>query len=171
MKGFVLDLRSNPGGLLDVAVEIGSRLIPSGDIVLIQKNGRLDPLQVDVSKQNHKFYPMAVLINGMSASASEILSGAIRDHKRGTIIGTDSYGKGLVQTIINLEDGSAVSITTARYLTPNHRDVNKEKIHPDIVIKPTEEQMKKGDDVQLKKGLEVVREKLGVRDTSDDAKN
>lgn len=162
MKGFVLDLRSNPGGLLDVAVDIGSRLIPSGDIVLIQQNGRLNPLTVDVSKQNHKFYPMAVLINGMSASASEILSGAIRDHKRGTIIGTESYGKGLVQTIITLEDGSAVSITTARYLTPNHRDVNKEKIQPDIVIKPTDEQLKNNDDVQLKKGIEVVKEKLGV---------
>lgn len=179
MRGLVLDLRDNPGGLLDVAVEIGSRFIQNGSVVIIKQGERESPLEVDPRQHNHKTYPLAVLINGYSASASEILAGAIQDHKAGTIIGTDSYGKGLVQTIINLEDGSAVSITTAKYLTPSGRDVNKNKIHPDIVVEPAPLTPKQqttavknpddiqitpendSNDIQLKAAVKFLNERLG----------
>lgn len=176
MKGLILDLRDNPGGLLDVAVEIGSRFIEKGDIVIIKQGEHSSPLEVNQKQHNHRRYPLAVLINGYSASASEILAGAIQDHKAGTIIGTDSFGKGLVQTIINLEDGSAVSITTAKYLTPSGRDVNKDKIHPDIVVEPAPIQPKQDkitdpddiiivddnkNDVQLKAAINFLAERLG----------
>lgn len=179
IRGLVLDLRDNPGGLLEVAVEIGSRFIENGSVVIIKQGDHLDSLDVDPRQHNHKMYPLAVLINGFSASASEILAGAIQDHKVGTIIGTDSFGKGLVQTIINLEDGSAVSITTAKYLTPSGRDVNKVKIHPDIVVEPAplEPKPRKNgnnknpddiilvpegeNDVQLKAAVKFLNDRLG----------
>jgi carboxyl-terminal processing protease len=103
-----------------------------------------------------------VLINGRSASASEIVAGAIRDHKAGTLVGSDTFGKGLIQTIINLQDGSAVSITTAKYLTPAGRDVSKEKVHPDVVIEQTEEDIRADNDVQLKRAVQLLRERLGA---------
>lgn len=163
MRGLILDLRENPGGLLDVAVDIGSRFIEDGDIVIIKQGNWENSLTVEKNKHNHRMYPLVVLINGRSASASEILAGAIRDHKVGTIIGTDSFGKGLVQTIINVQGGSAVSITTAKYLTPARRDVNTEKIHPDIVIEPSDEDIKNENDVQLKRAVEVLKDKLGAK--------
>lgn len=178
MRGLVLDLRDNPGGLLDVAVEIGSRFIQDGSVVIIKQGEHENSLDIDPRQHDHKMYPLAVLINGYSASASEILAGAIQDHKVGTIVGTDSFGKGLVQTIINLEDGSAVSITTARYLTPGGRDVNKNKIHPDIVVEPAPLTPKQhnavknpddiqiapeddSNDVQLKTAIKFLNERLG----------
>ena len=178
MRGLVLDLRDNPGGLLDVAVEIGSRFIQDGSVVIIKQGDHENSLDIDPRQHDHKMYPLAVLINGYSASASEILAGAIQDHKVGTIVGTDSFGKGLVQTIINLEDGSAVSITTARYLTPSGRDVNKNKIHPDIVIDPAPLTPKQhnavknpddiqitpdddSNDVQLKAAVKFLNDRLG----------
>ncbi|MHB0999642.1 MAG: S41 family peptidase [Armatimonadota bacterium] len=184
MRGLILDLRGNPGGLLDVAVEVGSRFIDNGDIVIIKQGERETPLEVDPRQHNHKMYPLAVLINGSSASASEILAGAIQDHKVGTIIGTESFGKGLVQTIINLEDGSAVSITTAKYLTPAGRDVNKNKIQPDIVVeqpklepKPQKNGQEKSpddivivneeeNDVQLKSAIKFLKDKMSQGQTN-----
>ena len=163
MRGLVLDLRGNPGGLLDVAVDIGSRFVDSGNIVKIRNKGGMEtPLSVENRKHNHKRYPLAVLIDGSSASASEILAGAIQDHKAGTLVGTESFGKGLVQTIINLEDGSAVAITTAKYLTPNGHEVTpKAKIHPDIKVEPSDDDIKNENDIQLKKAVEFLKEHLG----------
>jgi carboxyl-terminal processing protease len=164
MQALVLDLRGNPGGLLDIAVDIASRFIKGGNVVIIKnKGGRTDALAVEPWMHKHKMRPLAVLINGMSASASEILAGAIQDHKAGTIVGTNSFGKGLVQTIMALDGGSAVAITTAKYLTPGGRDVNKTKICPDIVIEPSETDLKDENDVQLKKAIEVLKEKIGTK--------
>ena len=163
MRALVLDLRGNPGGLLDVAIEIGSRLIPEGDIVVIQdKGGRLSRYGVEPSKQNHRMYPLTVLIDGSSASASEIIAGAIQDNKAGTLVGTDSFGKGKVQTIMSLPGGSAVVITTAKYFTPSMRDVDKLKIHPDVVVEPSDEDIKNDVDVQLNKAVEILRTRLGA---------
>jgi len=161
MRAMVLDLRGNPGGLLDVAVEIGSRLVPSGDIVVIQdKGGRQSRYGVEPGKQNHRMYPLTVLIDGSSASASEIIAGAIQDNKAGTLVGTDSFGKGKVQTIMNLPNGSAVVITTAKYFTPSLRDVDKVKIHPDVVVEPSDEDIKNDVDVQLKKAVDILKTRL-----------
>lgn len=167
VRGLILDLRGNPGGLLDVAVDIGSRFIHSGDIVIIQnKGGRRSALRANPPNPKAPEYPLVVLIDGGSASASEIVAGAIRDHKAGILVGTDTFGKGLVQTIINLADRSAVAITTAKYLTPGGQDVGKEKIHPDVVVEPTEEDLKTENDVQLKRAVQILKERIGANQAS-----
>ncbi|MDH7482004.1 MAG: S41 family peptidase [Armatimonadota bacterium] len=161
VQALILDLRNNPGGLLDVAVDIGSRFIDNGDIVIIQnKGGERTSLRVNPSQHNHKRYPLVVLINEMSASASEIVAGAIQDHKAGKLVGVPTFGKGLVQQIFNLEDGSAVAISTAKYLTPLGRDVDKQKIKPDVIVEPTDEDIKAENDVQLKKAIEILKAEL-----------
>lgn len=161
MKALILDLRGNPGGLLDVAVDMGSKFIRKGDIVVIQnKGGSRNALEAEPPKFVHPDYPLAVLIDQRSASASEILAGAIKDHGAGTLIGTDTFGKGLVQTIINLEGGAAVSITTAKYLTPSGQDVTKDKIHPDISVEITDEDRKEERDPQLARAVEFLKERL-----------
>lgn len=162
MQGLILDLRRNPGGLLEVAVDIASRFVSKGNVVIIQnKGGRQVALPVDPSKHNnHHMYPLVVLINEGTASASEIVAGAIQDHKAGVLVGTDSFGKGLVQTIVNV-DNCAVAITTAKYLTPSGRDVGKNKVHPDVVVEPTDEDRKNDNDVQLKRAVQILQEKLG----------
>ena len=135
LKGLVLDLRGNPGGLLQVAVDIGSRLIESGPVVIIQeRGGQKQPAYVKEDKHNHKRYPLVVLVDKHSASASEIVSGAIKDTHAGTLVGVKTFGKGRVQTIIPLSDGSAVAITTAKYLTPNGTDIHTKGIEPDVVV-------------------------------------
>ena len=167
MRGLVLDLRMNPGGLLDVAVDVGSRFIRDGDIVIIQdKGGQRSSRRATPSKYNHRVSPLAVLIDQSSASASEIVAGAIRDHKAGTLVGVDSFGKGLVQTILNLEGGAAVSITTAKFFTPSGRDVSKEKIHPDVVVEPTDNDLKNKKDVQLERAVQILKERLGAAEAS-----
>src|SRR5512136_3117871 len=137
MKGLILDLRNNPGGLLDQAVKVADRFIDSGLIVSME--GRRED-------QKMKFYahaqgtipriPLVVLVNGGSASASEIVAGAIQDHGRGILVGTQTFGKGSVQTIFPLKDGSGLRLTTARYYTPNGRSIQAKGIIPDIIVKP-----------------------------------
>lgn len=173
MKALILDLRDNPGGLLTAAVDIGSRFVDSGPIVIIQERGnRRSTLDVENEKHNHKKYPLVVLVNGRSASASEIVSGAIHDNHVGTLIGTTTFGKGKVQTIIPLVDGSSVSITTAKYLTPAGTDINKVGIKPDIVVEVPDTLETDSDtdstknDKQLLKAEDFLRQKLNVADGS-----
>ena len=135
LKGMVLDLRNNPGGVLNGAVGVSDAFINDGLIVYTE--GRIDD-------SSHRYLatpgdslngaPLVVLLNGGSASASEIVAGAIQDHKRGIIMGTKSFGKGSVQTIQELRNGSAVKLTTARYFTPNGRSIQAKGIEPDIVL-------------------------------------
>jgi carboxyl-terminal processing protease len=161
----VFDLRGNPGGLLQVAIQIGSRFIESGPIVIIEeRNGHKDALNVDPSQHKHKRYPLVVLVDKTSASASEIVSGAIKDNRTGTIVGTSTFGKARVQTVSALADGSAIAITTAKYLTPNGTDINKVGVKPDILVEENE-QAEIGEpdkDVQLAKGIDVLKEKMGL---------
>ncbi|HEU4751466.1 MAG TPA: S41 family peptidase, partial [Armatimonadota bacterium] len=112
-----------------------------------------------------------VLTNGTSASASEIVSGAIKDHQAGTIIGKTTFGKGLVQTLVPLEDGSASLITNAKYLTPSGKDINRSRsqrggVEPDITVDITEEQFLKNQDPQLQKGIEVLKNQIRTGDMS-----
>jgi len=138
LKGLVLDLRNNPGGLLDQAVKISDRFIDSGIIVSI--DGRREeakqkwPAHPDGTATR---YPLIVLVNGGSASGAEIVAGAIQDHGRGIVVGTQTFGKGSVQTIIPLKDGSGLRLTTARYYTPSGRSIQAKGIVPDIIVKPS----------------------------------
>jgi carboxyl-terminal processing protease len=140
LKGLVLDLRNNPGGLLQQAVEVVDTFIEKGLIVYTQ--GR-DKVQFDkkfaVTKGTEPNYPMVVLVNGGSASASEIVSGALQDHKRALIMGTQTFGKGSVQNVIPLEDGSGIKLTVALYYLPSGRTIQGLGIAPDKVVKTLDE--------------------------------
>jgi carboxyl-terminal processing protease len=169
MKALVLDLRGNPGGLLDAAIDVSSRFIPSGrTVVWIVESGG----EKEQRKTNSRIryladrFPFAVLVNRTSASASEIVSGAIKDNHAGMIVGNTTFGKGLVQTVVPLEDGSACMITTAKYLTPSQKDINRSReqrggVEPDAVVDYTEEQYNKGEDPQLAKAVELLHQKIG----------
>lgn len=133
VKSIILDLRNNPGGLLTAAVEIGRKFIPKGDIVSIKGRDGEKNTYSSFCKY-HPTLPLIVLINEGSASASEIVSGAIKDNKRGLLLGKKSFGKGSVQTVISLNDGSAMALTTALYYTPSGVNIHKTGIMPDIEV-------------------------------------
>ena len=131
MKKLVVDLRDNPGGLLTAVCGVLRQILPEGLIVYTEdKNGKREEETCD--GKNELTMPLAVLVNGNSASASEIFAGAVKDYGIGTIVGTTTYGKGVVQTIQPLTDGSAVKITIAKYFTPKGNDINKKGITPDV---------------------------------------
>ena len=155
MKALVLDLRNNPGGLLTTCVEIAQKLVPKGEIVsIVDKQGNKETYTSSLEAPE---YPLVVLINKNSASASEILSGAIQDTKAGTIIGNTSYGKGSVQTILPMFEDDAVKLTIAKYYTPSGRSIDGTGITPDIEINLDENATS---DTQLDKALEVLKAQL-----------
>jgi carboxyl-terminal processing protease len=155
MQGLVLDLRNNPGGLLGACVDIAKNLVPKGDIVsIVDKDGNKEVYSSDLEQVQ---YPVAVLINKNSASASEILSGAIQDTKSGVIIGETSYGKGSVQTILPMMDDDAVKLTIAKYYTPSGRSIDGVGITPDIEVKLDEGSTV---DTQLDKAKEVINQQI-----------
>lgn len=155
MKALVLDLRNNPGGLLTTCVEIAQKLVPKGEIVsIVDKQGNKETYSSSLEAPE---YPLVVLINKNSASASEILSGAIQDTKAGTIIGNTSYGKGSVQTILPMFEDDAVKLTIAKYYTPSGRSIDGTGITPDIEINLDENATS---DTQLDKALEVLKAQL-----------
>lgn len=133
IKSIILDLRNNPGGLLTSAVEVGRKFIPKGDIVSIKGRDGEENTYSSFFKY-HPLLPLIVLINEGSASASEIVAGAIKDNKRGLLLGKKSFGKGSVQTVISLNDGSAMALTTALYYTPSGVNIHKSGITPDIEV-------------------------------------
>ncbi|MCD6339158.1 MAG: S41 family peptidase [Verrucomicrobia bacterium] len=136
MKGLILDLRDDPGGLLDAAAGVCSRFLPAGSVV-VSTEGRDPSMRREYRVSNlgkHLSLPMVALVNGGSASASEIVAGCLQDHHRAVLIGERTFGKGSVQSVIPLQDGAALRLTTARYYTPNHRMIHEKGITPDIVI-------------------------------------
>ena len=137
-KGIILDLRNNPGGLVDQAVYVADSFLKQGAIVLTRGRSEAESSRYDARPDDLDAklsgVPVVVLINGGSASAAEILAGALQDHKRATLIGTRSFGKGSVQSIIHLGDNGGIRLTTARYYTPNNRSIQAAGIQPDIVI-------------------------------------
>lgn len=165
MEGMILDLRGNPGGYLTEAVKVASQFIPKGEIVTytIDKYG---------NKQESKSVggeaegmPLVILIDGGSASASEVVTGALRDYEAGTIVGTTSFGKGVVQQLIEFSDGSGgLKVTTSKYYTPNGENIHKIGIEPDIEVEiPDEISQQEYDrsiDPQFNKALEVIKEKI-----------
>lgn len=133
MKALILDLRSNPGGNLSTVCEISRMLLPKGMIVYTEdKYGKRDEYTCDGTRKLE--VPAVVLVNGYSASASEILAGALKDHGMATIMGTTTFGKGIVQRVISLSDGSAVKLTVSKYYTPNGNDIHEKGVEPDVVV-------------------------------------
>ena len=156
-KGFIIDLRSNPGGLLSNAIYISDMFLDGGTIVsTVDRDGYKETSRATRGVLTTK--PVVVLINKGSASASEIFSGAMKDNRRAVIIGEQSFGKGLVQEINKLPYEAGINITIQKYLTPNGTDINKKGITPDIVVELKEEDVKNKNDVQLKKAIEVLNQ-------------
>ncbi len=137
LKGFVLDLRNNPGGLLDQAIEVSDLFLERGEIVSTRGRDKEGAKRYNATKGDLvSGLPLVVLINGGSASAAEIVAGALQDHKRAVVMGTKSFGKGSVQTVIPLPGHGAMKLTTSRYYTPSGRSIQAEGIEPDIEVKP-----------------------------------
>jgi len=157
-KGMIIDLRNNPGGFLDSAVDIAGIFMPKGEIVTIQSfsNNKKENYLADGSNKLGNI-PTVILANEGSASAAEILAGALKDNRKIQIIGEKTYGKGSVQEVQNLKDGSSVKITIAEWLTPSGKNINKEGIAPDIEIKLTKEAIDENKDPQMDKALEIIK--------------
>ncbi|WP_297636217.1 S41 family peptidase [uncultured Clostridium sp.] len=164
MKGLILDLRGNPGGYLHEAVGVASQFIEKGKDITYTIN-KYDKKSVEVSKGGEAIgMPLVVLIDGGSASASEVVTGALRDYKVATIVGTNSFGKGIVQAPVEFEDGSALKVTVSKYYTPNGENIHKKGIAPDIEIEAVEKEVNatysKEKDAQLNKAIEAMKEKI-----------
>ena len=163
-KGLVLDLRNNPGGLLNSVEQIADELVPQGIVVSTKdKQGKGSEYLADDKYTN---IPMVVLINGNSASASEVLAGALKDYNRAELIGTTTFGKGVVQTIVPLTDGSAVKLTTSQYFTPSGVCIQGIGIAPDYEVKLSTQKILKGreltdtEDDQLQAAIKVITDKI-----------
>ncbi|MCI8405270.1 MAG: S41 family peptidase [Clostridia bacterium] len=164
MKKLIIDLRDNPGGVLTGACDIADMLLPEGAITYTEsKNGERKYYNSDAECID---IPMVVLINGNSASASEVLTGALKDYGKATVVGTKSYGKGIVQNVYPFYDGSGISITSAKYYTPKGICIHDIGIEPDIVVEMPEEykdesisMIERSEDVQLQKAIEIIKEK------------
>lgn len=163
-KGVILDLRSNPGGSLSACVEIADQLLGEGLIVYTEKKGEI--LEDEYySDGNFMDLPMVVLVNGGSASASEILSGAIKDHERALLIGETTFGKGVVQTVKDLPDGDGITLTISEYFLPNGENIHGKGVEPDIEVKLTEGVKRIGlenlsEDNQLQRAIEEINDIL-----------
>lgn len=154
--GLILDLRSNPGGYLDAAISMSNAWVEAGKTVVIEKFN--DDQKVNLASENPQLnkFKTVVLVNGGSASGSEIVAGALQDHKLATLIGEKTFGKGSVQQLEDLADGSAIKLTIARWLTPNGRTIDKEGIMPDIVVEKTQKDFDEGKDPQLDRAMEFL---------------
>jgi carboxyl-terminal processing protease len=161
MNSLILDIRNNPGGLLSSAVDVTSQFLSPGKLVVFIKDRKGERIEYYSGKTESNYNgPMVVLVNQGSASASEIVAGALKDWNRAVIIGTQTFGKGSVQSVVPLSDGSALRLTTARYYTPKEISIQSTGITPDIVVKP---EIKEGE-----KGHPVVREKDLERHLTND---
>jgi len=181
MNALIIDLRNNPGGLLSSAIEVSDFFLPKGDVIVSTRGRDEAPLQIFSANSNHdvQTYPMVFLVNGGSASASEIFSGAMQDHQRAILVGEKTFGKGSVQSVVKMDDGSAVRFTSAYYFTPNKRLIHDKGIQPDIVVPMSPEEWGKilltrsrpkladpeewegefgdAEDIQLKRAVDILK--------------
>lgn len=155
----VLDLRNNPGGILEVAVDIAGWFLPQKSVVASEVRGEAGAQKIYKTRGNGALseYPIVILINQGSASASEILAGALRDHRGVKLVGEKTFGKGSVQQLLKLSDGSNIKITVAKWVTPNGVSIDKNGLEPDIRVEMTQETFEKEGDRQLERAIEVVR--------------
>ena len=161
IEGLVVDLRNNPGGSLSTVCDILDSILPKGLIVYTKdKNGKKEEYTSD---EKHRLnLPMSVLVNGQSASASEIFAGAVQDYGKAEIIGTQTYGKGVVQNLFDLKDGTCVKLTTSEYFTPKGRNIDGKGITPDVKIEYKYNAKDPKADNQLDKAVSVVKDKIKV---------
>ena len=164
MEGLVVDVRNNLGGLLSSVVGILERLLPEGLIVYMEDKYD-NRLEERAEKPDELDIPIAVLINGNSASASEIFAGALQDYDRATVVGTTSYGKGIVQKVIPLQDGTAIKLTVSKYFTPKGQDIHGKGIVPDVEVELDEELRRQieidlEDDNQLQEAIRIVLDQI-----------
>ncbi|MFH0820711.1 MAG: S41 family peptidase [Candidatus Peregrinibacteria bacterium] len=160
-KGIVLDLRYNGGGFLDGAVEIASEFLEKGLVVSIKKRNPAENEEIYVNgRARLTTFPLVVLINKGSASASEIVAGAIQDHKRGAVVGVNSFGKGTVQEVVNLLGGSSLRVTVAKWYTPEGSNISETGITPDVAVERTPEDFEKQRDPQLEKAIEILKNEV-----------
>jgi carboxyl-terminal processing protease len=160
LQGLVLDLRNDPGGLLDQAVEVSDEFLDDG--LIVYTGGRLDSqkMRFEARKNSNPHnYPIVVLVNAGSASASEIVAGALQDHKRAIILGEPTFGKGSVQTVIPLKDGSAIRLTTSLYYTPSGRSIQAKGIEPDILVQREVPNNNKENNEDTTNSIQRIREK------------
>ncbi|HEY4984926.1 MAG TPA: S41 family peptidase [Verrucomicrobiae bacterium] len=161
MQGFILDLRWNPGGLLDQAVEVCSKFLPRGQLVVTtegRNSAQNYSRRADGNGDELNHMPIVVLVNLGSASAAEIVSGCLQDLRRAVVVGEKTFGKGSVQSVINLDDGSALKLTTAKYYTPSHKVIHEHGITPDITVPMTDQEERDT----------ISRRASGVLETLDD---
>lgn len=164
MEALLIDVRDNPGGMLDTVVNLCDYILPEGMIVYDEdKDGNIVS-SYEATDDHSMDIPIAVLVNGESASASEILTGALKDHGVATIVGENTFGKGIVQSLIPLSDGTAVKLTTSKYFTPNGNDIHGLGIAPDVEVELPEDytvdDFQGENDSQYQKGIEVLKEEL-----------
>lgn len=160
-KGIIIDLRGNPGGVLSSVSGIADRILPKGLVVYTEdKHGKLID-KVESTDGEEIDLPIVVLVDSRSASASEVLAGAIKDRDAGTLVGKTTYGKGIVQSLISMKDGSAIKLTTAKYFTPNGNYIHGKGIEPDVEVDfDADKYYNDGIDTQLEKAVEVLKEKM-----------
>lgn len=158
-KGLIIDLRYNGGGYLDIAVDMLSFVLPSeSEAVMLKERGSEDDKLYTNGNAKLLNVPLVVLVNEGSASASEIVAGAIQDHERGVIMGTQTFGKGTVQEVESFSDGSSIRITIAKWFTPNGRSINKQGLTPDIIVELTEDDHENAYDRQLEEAVKYLTE-------------
>lgn len=158
-KGIIIDLRFNGGGYLDTAVEMLSYILPAGEeAVTIKVRGKADEVMNTNGNPKILDVPLVVLVNEGSASASEIVAGAVQDHKRGVVMGTKTFGKGSVQEVESFSDGSSIRLTIARWFTPKDRNVDKVGLTPDVVVEIKKEDIEKKFDAQKEEAIKYLRE-------------
>jgi len=161
-KGIILDLRSNPGGYLDTAIEVASEWL-NDELVVTEKYSQDKKIEhLSRGRARLQDIPTAVLINQGSASASEIVAGALQDHGQAVVVGEKTFGKGSVQRLVNLNDGSSIKITVAKWLTPDGRSINDEGIQPDVSVEYTEEDFNQNKDPQMKKAIGILKGEVNV---------
>ncbi len=173
MRGLILDLRGNPGGMLDAATHVVSRFLPAGNtaVLIVGSGGQRAETKVDPRRFLNLRVPLVVLVDGESASAAEIVAGAIQDHHLGTVIGEQTYGKGLVQSVIELPGKAAVAITSEKYLTSKGNDINRSAtgrggIKPDVEALLSDRDAFSGNDTQLSRAVQFLQQKLASRTAS-----
>ncbi len=164
-KAFILDLRNNGGGYVTAAVQVSSKFLDEGVDIVSIKDRTGGKNRYKSTGSVHPDYPLVLLVNDFSASASEITAGAIRDAKRGTLLGTKTFGKGSVQTIFPLDKGGAIKVTTAHYFTPRGRNINEKGLKPDIIVDMDEDMIGTDKDTQMDEAVKYLQEEIKKKRT------